>query len=129
MNKFPDFKIVGTLDSTKCRLTEPLTGKLLIVNSNTAIRSIEISLIRIETCGLDDHQFTVDATEVQKLQIVDGNIVKNCFVPIYMHFPRLFTCASLITKNFKIEFELNLIITFEGSFVVKEVFALELARH
>lgn len=128
MHKFPNFKIVGSLDNIKCRLNEPLTGQLLIVHSNTAIKSIELQLCRIETCGIDE-QFTVDATEVQKLQIVDGNIIQNSYVPIYMLFPRLFTCSTLITTNFKIEFELNLIISFEGNFLVKETFALELVRH
>lgn len=62
MHKFPDFKIVGTLDNVRCRLSEPLTGRLMVFNSNTAIRSIELQLCRIETCGIDE-QFTVDGKE------------------------------------------------------------------
>lgn len=54
MNKFPSFKIMGQLDNIKCRLYEPFTGKLMVVNTNTSIRSIELQLNRIETCGIDD---------------------------------------------------------------------------
>lgn len=60
--KFPDFKIIGQLDSIKCLLDRPFTGKLLVVNSNTGIRSIELQLNRIETCGVVDNQ--MDQTTV-----------------------------------------------------------------
>lgn len=42
------------------------------------------------------------ATEIQNIQIGDGDIPHNIEIPIYMIFPRLFTCPTLITPNFKI---------------------------
>lgn len=42
------------------------------------------------------------ATEIQNIQIGDGDVPHNIEIPIYMVFPRLFTCPTLITSNFKI---------------------------
>jgi len=42
------------------------------------------------------------ATEIQNIQIADGDICRNLPIPIYMIFPRLFTCPTLHTNNFKI---------------------------
>lgn len=42
------------------------------------------------------------ATEIQNIQIGDGDIPHHIPIPIYMVFPRLFTCPTLITTNFKI---------------------------
>lgn len=42
------------------------------------------------------------ATEIQNIQIGDGDVAQNIPIPIYMIFPRLFTCPTLITTNFKI---------------------------
>lgn len=43
-----------------------------------------------------------DATEIQNIQIADGDICRNLSVPLYMVFPRLFTCPTLETTNFKV---------------------------
>jgi len=42
------------------------------------------------------------ATEIQNIQIADGDVCRELPIPIYMIFPRLFTCPSLTTSNFKI---------------------------
>ena len=46
--------------------------------------------------------FLFIATEIQNIQIADGDISRGILVPIYMIFPRLFTCPTLSTNNFKI---------------------------
>lgn len=43
-----------------------------------------------------------DATEIQNIQIADGDICRSLSVPLYMVFPRLFTCPTLETTNFKV---------------------------
>lgn len=43
-----------------------------------------------------------DATEIQNIQIADGDVCRGLPVPIYMVFPRLFTCPTLETTNFKV---------------------------
>ena len=47
----PKFLIRGHLNSTSCIITQPLTGELVVESSEAAIRSIELQLVRVETCG------------------------------------------------------------------------------
>ncbi len=42
------------------------------------------------------------ATEVQNIQIGEGDVGRNIEIPIRMLFPRTFTCPTLLTTNFKI---------------------------
>ena len=42
------------------------------------------------------------ATEIQNIQIGDGDVARNIEIPVIMLFPRTFTCPTLITTNFKI---------------------------
>jgi len=44
------------------------------------------------------------ATEIQNIQLGDGNVIRDLTIPIYMVFPRLFTCATTIAKTFKVCF-------------------------
>lgn len=43
-----------------------------------------------------------DATEIQNIQIAEGDVCHGLPIPIYMVFPRLFTCPTLETTNFKV---------------------------
>uniref|UniRef100_A0A673SLU9 Vacuolar protein sorting-associated protein 26C n=1 Tax=Suricata suricatta TaxID=37032 RepID=A0A673SLU9_SURSU len=97
----PKFLIRGHLNSTNCVITQPLTGELLVESSEAAIRSIELQLVRVETCGCAEG-YARDATEIQNIQIADGDVCRSLSVPIYMVFPRLFTCPTLETTNFKV---------------------------
>lgn len=46
--------------------------------------------------------FKISATEIQNIQIADGDVARSMAIPIYMVFPRLFTCPTLSTNNFKV---------------------------
>lgn len=100
----PDFKITGQLDNSVFRLTEPITGTFVIEKCDAIIRSVELQLVRVETCGITpgDRDYSRDATEVQNIQIGDGNLLRNITIPVHMILPRLFTCPTLITSNFRI---------------------------
>lgn len=100
----PDFSIVGRLDSSIFRLSEPVTGEFVIEKCESIIRGVELQLVRIETCGLTpgDRDYSRDATEVQNIQLGDGNLLRQLPIPIYMILPRVFACPTLITSNFKI---------------------------
>lgn len=43
-----------------------------------------------------------DATEIQNIQIAEGDVCHSLPIPVYMVFPRLFTCPTLETTNFKV---------------------------
>lgn len=123
----PKFKIKGKLDSSSCCLTKPFTGELIVESSETAIKSIELQLVRVETCGCAEG-YAKDATEIQNIQIADGDVCRNIVIPIHMVFPRLFTCPTLATNNFKIEFEVNIVVVFQDDRLVTENFPVKLTR-
>ena len=93
----------------------------------TPIRSIDIQLVRVETCGCAEG-YSKDATEIQNIQIGEGDICRGMAIPIYMIFPRLFTCPTLLTNNFKVEFEVNIIVIFQDNRLVQENFPISLTR-
>ncbi|KAL1381210.1 hypothetical protein pipiens_013630 [Culex pipiens pipiens] len=123
----PRFLITGVLDSTETCVTQPFTGSLTVHHTEVPIKSIEMQLVRVETCGCAEG-FARDATEIQNIQIAEGNVCPKIAVPIYMTFPRLFTCPTLITKNFKVEFEINLVVIFGDDYLVTENFQIMLNR-
>ena len=99
----------------------------MVKECSVAIKSIELQLIRVETCGCAEG-FSQDLTEIQNIQIGDGDVTHGIQIPIHMIFPRLFTCPTLSTTNFKIEFEVNVVIVFEDDKLVTENFPLKLTR-
>ncbi|XP_059216529.1 vacuolar protein sorting-associated protein 26C [Stomoxys calcitrans] len=123
----PRFLITGKLEKTEFCITQPLRGSLTIQHTEVAIKSIELQLLRVETCGCKEG-YAKDSTEIQTIQIVDGNICPRLEIPIYMVLPRLFSCPTLITKNFKIEFEVNLVIVFKDDYIISENFPIVLKR-
>ncbi|XP_041718319.1 vacuolar protein sorting-associated protein 26C isoform X3 [Coregonus clupeaformis] len=123
----PKFLIRGHLDATNCVITQPLTGELVVESSDVAIKSIELQLVRVETCGCAEG-YARDATEIQNIQIAEGDVCHSLPIPIYMVFPRLFTCPTLETINFKIEFEVNVVIVLHDEHLITENFPLKLCR-
>lgn len=123
----PRFRISGHLDSTECSVVRPFTGQIVIEQTELPIKSVELQLVRVETCGCAEG-YSRDATEIQNIQIGEGNVFTGISIPIYMVFPRLFTCPTLITSNFKIEFEINLVIIFQDDHLITENFPITLLR-
>uniref|UniRef100_A0A2C9KPS3 Down syndrome critical region protein 3 n=1 Tax=Biomphalaria glabrata TaxID=6526 RepID=A0A2C9KPS3_BIOGL len=105
----------------------PASLLLIVEHCEAQIKSIEIQLVRVETCGCAEG-FAKDATEIQNIQIADGDVARNMAIPIYMVFPRLFTCPSLSTNNFKVDFEINIVVVFVDDHLVTENFPLKLTR-
>ena len=50
-SSLPKFLIRGHLNTTNCVITQPLAGELVVESSAVAIKSIELQLVRVETCG------------------------------------------------------------------------------
>ncbi|XP_075449877.1 vacuolar protein sorting-associated protein 26C isoform X2 [Ascaphus truei] len=111
----PRFLIRGHLDSTNCVIMQPLTGELVVESSEVAIKSCAEGYAR-------------DATEIQNIQIAEGDVCRGLPIPIYMVFPRLFTCPTLETTNFKIEFEVNVVLVLHDDHLITENFPLKLCR-
>ncbi|KCV69399.1 hypothetical protein H696_03830 [Fonticula alba] len=126
-NVIPKFKITGKINSTLCPITRPFSGELVVEEMGSKIRTIDLQLIRVETCGCADG-FSRDATEIQNIQISEGDVLRNFPIPIYMIFPRLFTCPTVSSKNFKIEFEVLINVQLENNHVIAERFPIKLIR-
>lgn len=148
-NSIPRFLVKGKFDSTICSLIKPFTGELILEYCEVPIKSVELQLVRVETCGCaegysrdgkfewkkynllksllklnivylvmcqeEKYQkiststviFTrrlllLSATEIQNIQIGEGDVPTGIAIPVYMIFPRLFTCPTLATSNFKV---------------------------
>ncbi|GFR27151.1 vacuolar protein sorting-associated protein 26C [Trichonephila clavata] len=123
----PNFVIKGRIDSTVCNIMQPFTGELCIEKCDAPIRSVELQLVRVETCGCSEG-YSRDATEIQNIQIGEGDVCRNILIPIHMIFPRLFTCPTLVTNNFKIEFEVNVVVVFEDEHIITENFPIVIIR-
>ena len=64
----------------------------------------------------------------QWARVGDGDVCRNIVIPMYMIFPRLFTCPTMKTKTFTVEFEVNLVILFSDGHLLTENFPLRLVR-
>ncbi|KAL3886778.1 hypothetical protein ACJMK2_026751 [Sinanodonta woodiana] len=125
--RVPKFKVKGKIDSSVMCITKPLTGELVLESCETPVKSIEIQLVRVETCGCAEG-YAKESTEIQNIQIADGDVCRGLHIPIYMVFPRLFTCPTLITNNFKVEFEINIVVVFRDDYLITENFPIKLTR-
>ncbi len=123
----PDFLVTGKIDNVHCCITHPFSGELMVERSSATIRSIELQLVRVETCGCAEG-YARDPTEIQNIQIAEGDVCRGVAIPIYMVFPRLFTCPTLSAGNFKVEFEANIVIIFQDDHLVTENFPIKLSR-
>ena len=123
----PNFKVSGRLHRTFCLINQPFTGEVIIQEAGASIRSLELQLVRVETI-IFDGAATREATEIQNIQIGEGNVCRGIVVPMYMIFPRLFSCPTIISSKFKIEFEVNLIVVFNNGYMITENFPVVILR-
>jgi len=127
IKSIPKFKISGRIDSTTCNINKPFTGKLVFEEADFQVKSIELQLVRVETCGCLDG-YAREATEIQNIQIADGDVARGVEIPVFMVFPRLFTAPTIASRNFKIEFEVNLVVMLTDGKLITENFSIKLVR-
>eukprot|EP01084_Bolivina_argentea_P316301 548235_1 len=123
----PEFKVIGHFDSGVCNIEKPFTGNINVEKADQEIKSIELQFVRVETCTYADTEIR-EATEVQNIQLADGNVCHKFDIPIYMIFPRLFTCVTTVAKSFKIEFEINVVVLFTDTHMLTENFPIKICR-
>ncbi len=126
-SKIPEFLFEGHLDSLICDVTQPFSGEITIRKCSIPVKSIELQLVRVECCPYMEGEAR-EATEVQNIEIAVGDVVPNLPIAIHMILPRLFTCATMNTKNFKLDFEVNLHVVFIDNYMITENFPLKLYR-
>ncbi|CAI5741165.1 unnamed protein product [Hyaloperonospora brassicae] len=127
LSTMPYFHITGKIHRTNCPVNLPFTGEIIVEEAVSPIRSVEIRLIRVESVA-HDSGVTRNATEVQNVQIGWGDVCRQMAIPIYMIFPRLFTCPTTRTPAFKVEFETNVVVLFENGNLITKNFPVVLYR-
>jgi hypothetical protein len=128
LSTIPKFSVRGRLSRTNCSLNAPFTGEITVQEAANRIKSIELQLVRVETITPAGAAPSREATEIQNLQICDGTPCLNLAIPLYMVFPRVFTCPTVITDTFKVEFEVNIIVVFEEGYTITENHSIALYR-
>mmetsp|Transcript_31957 Transcript_31957/g.69784 ORF Transcript_31957/g.69784 Transcript_31957/m.69784 type:complete len:313 (-) Transcript_31957:140-1078(-) len=113
MSKLGEFEVQLELDSTTCALTQPVTGTIKLVKSEHKIASIDLQLVRKEDVVVGSGDNVSEISEVQSVQLADGDICRDLEIPIYMMPPRLFSCPLVKTTTFSVNFELNLVVAFD----------------
>ena len=127
-NLMPKFQIECFLENINCCLDKPFNGFCNIKECSTQIKSLELQFLRNERIFYSDFEGTSEVSEIQNLQIGDGDVVRNLEIPVFMTFPRGFCCASLETKDVAISFEMNLIIVLVNGVVIMENYPVNLWR-
>lgn len=65
----------------------------MVDHADAPIRSIDVQMYRVETIFSNDDK-VVERTEIQMIQMCDGNVTRNLELPIYMILPRYYSCPS-----------------------------------
>mmetsp|Transcript_36723 Transcript_36723/g.42239 ORF Transcript_36723/g.42239 Transcript_36723/m.42239 type:complete len:98 (-) Transcript_36723:23-316(-) len=96
---------------------------ITVRESELEIKSIEVQLVRVET-----FEEKTNATEVQNIQVADGDVIRNLEIPLYMLFPIVYSSPTMEHPKFKIEFQVNIIVIFLNGYQLTENFAIRLYR-
>eukprot|EP00271_Cylindrocystis_brebissonii_P008096 TRINITY_DN22124_c0_g2_i1.p1 TRINITY_DN22124_c0_g2~~TRINITY_DN22124_c0_g2_i1.p1 ORF type:complete len:324 (+),score=83.71 TRINITY_DN22124_c0_g2_i1:240-1211(+) len=103
------FRVSGCL-ATRCCVTAPLVGEVVVEAAALPIRSVEVKLLRVETEG--GERRSREVTEIQTTQIAAGDICRGLAMPIHLILPRLFTCPSIEAGLFTLQFQTRVVVTF-----------------
>ena len=127
-NLMPKFEIDCFLENVNCCIDKPFNGFCNIKECSTEIKSIELQFLRNEKVLNKEFEGLAEVSEIQNLQIGDGDVIRNLEIPVFMTFPRAFCCANLETKDAIISFEMNLIIVLVNGVVIMENYPVNLWR-
>jgi hypothetical protein len=126
-NSAPKFTINGAISLVN-DVDVPLRGWLSLDACETPVSSVELQLIRVESAAATLGTESKEATEIQNIQIGEGDVPRNTKIPIYMFFPRWFTCPSVRSSHIRVDFECNLVFTFADKMQLTHNFPLILFR-
>lgn len=93
------FRVSGVINSTVCPFTEDFHGTILVEECESDIRTIDLQLIRVERIENKLGKLQ-EATEIQLIQIIEGNATRGLEIPFYMIFPKYFSCPNFNFREF-----------------------------
>lgn len=126
-SKIPNFKIRGELDSEICFFTDDLSGNITIDIADSPIRSIDLQMLRVERIESEVRTLN-ERTEIQLIQICDGNVTRNIEIPLYMILPRYYSCPTVKYLWCNVNFEVNLQIIFKDGYKVSVNIPIKIVR-
>ncbi|KAL0221879.1 hypothetical protein RCL1_001733 [Eukaryota sp. TZLM3-RCL] len=124
----PDFLIEGHIDDVVCDLCKPLTGHFTIKKCESRIKSIDIQLLRVETVGKIKNDGQRESTEIMNLQLAADHPPFDLEIPLFLLFPKMFVCSTTEGDAFRLQFQLNLTVTFENNLFISEAVGLKTWR-
>ncbi|CAD8044903.1 unnamed protein product [Paramecium primaurelia] len=129
MNKSQNakFRINGLIDTSICQFQEDFHGSLIIEECDSEIRTIDLQLIRVEKLENNLGKIS-EATEIQLIQIVEGNATRGLEIPFHMIFPKFFSCPNFQFREFSVDFEVNLVMILYDGFKVTLNFPINIIR-
>ena len=127
-NLMPKFEIDGFLENLNCCIDKPFNGFINIKECSTPIKSIELQFMRNEKILFKEFEGNSEVSEIQNLQIGDGDVIRNIEIPVFMIFPRGFCCSNLDTKDVVLSFELNLTIVLVNGVIIMDNYPIILWR-
>jgi hypothetical protein len=102
-------------------------GYIVIKEADQAIKSIDLQLIRVESIETKRGR-AKEPTEIQSLQVGEGDVRKGTPIPLFMTFPRQFSCPTTFYNKFRIEFEINISVLFVDGFMVTKNIPIRIIR-
>jgi hypothetical protein len=125
-NEMPKFHIDVHINTINCNIDSPFNGYIIIRNCSLPIKSLELQFMRWEKVVASGN---IESSEIQNLQIGDGDVNKDIEIPLFMLFPRVFCCPTLINKDAEIKFEMNVIVVLTNGMIILENFPVNLYRN
>ncbi len=118
--KIPKFKLICHIDSLNVDIGKELNGWIKVINCDLPIKSLELQFVRIEKVTLPNDDVINEVSEIQNLQIGDGEVLLDNEISLNMLFPRHFCCASIENNVVKLNFDINIILVLSNGFIITE---------
>jgi hypothetical protein len=108
-------RITGRVDHGTVAIQRPVSGWVKVERCVAPLKSIELTLGRVEWCTVGDHSNSIarEATDIQCTQVSDGDVVRGLELPIHLVLPRLYTCPTVDADTWGVEFELSVVATLD----------------
>ena len=109
-------RVTGRVDHGTVAIQRPVSGRVKVERCAAPLRSIELTLGRVEWCTVGDHSNSIarEATDIQCTQVGDGDVVHALELPIHLVLPRLYTCPTVDAGTWGVEFELSVVATLDS---------------
>ena len=126
--ELPKFNIEVHIDNINCDMNQAFDGYCIVHECSLPIKSIELQFMRKELIFMKGIDGLKEASEIQNLQIGDGDVNKEMEIPLFMLFPKVFSCATMETPEAKISFEMNVVIVLVNGIIIVDNFPVNTWR-